>query len=185
MKILAIAGSNSEASINRELVAYAANLTGHQVTLIDMLAYDELPLYSSARQQRDGFPQAIQELYALIQAHDGVMIASPEHNGSLPAAFKNVIDWLSRINMKWLGGKPVVAMSTSPGPNGGKTNLTHLASLLPWWGAHLTGTYSLGNFFQQMDRSTGTLAAAEQERLMQIVAEFNAALAPMPVLQAA
>lgn len=185
MKILAIAGSNSETSINRDLVAYAAELTGQQVTVIDMLAYDELPLYSAARQQRDGFPPAIQALYELIQAHDGVMIASPEHNGSLPAAFKNVIDWLSRINMKWLGGKPVVAMSTSPGPNGGQTNLNHLASLLPWWGANLIGTYSLGNFFQQMDRASGTLAAAEQERLMPIVTEFNAALTPQPVLQAA
>lgn len=183
MKLLAIAGSNSPQSINTRLVAYAAGLSQAQATVIDMLAYDELPLYSAERQQRDGFPPEIQALFELIQAHDGILIASPEHNGSMPAVFKNVIDWLSRIDMKFLGNKPVVVMSTSPGPNGGSTNLNHLASLLPWWGAQLVGSYSLGRFYDQFQAEG--LVEAEQLRLQELIDRFDAALQPHRVLQAA
>lgn len=182
MKILAIAGSNSENSINKTLLSYAAGLTGQEVTLLDMLDFDAVPLYSPGRQQRDGFPAEIQRLYQLIQAHDGVMLASPEYNGSIPAAFKNVIDWLSRVNMRFLADKPVLVMSTSPGPNGGKTMLTHLVSLLPWWGAKLTGSYSLGRFYEAMP--AGELSPDARAELDEVLAGFQAALSA-PVLQAA
>ncbi|MEZ0369923.1 MAG: NADPH-dependent FMN reductase [Candidatus Sericytochromatia bacterium] len=185
LKILALAASNSPQSINRELVARAAALSHFEATVMDLTAYDEIPIYSTERQQRDGFPPEIQELYTMIQAHDGLMIASPEHNGSMPAVFKNVIDWLSRINMKFLSDKPLLLLSTSPGPRGGSTNLEHLAKLVPWWGAQLTGTYSLGNFYQQLDRESGKFAPEAEEKLQSLVAEFEQSLLPRHLLQAA
>lgn len=183
MKILAIAGSNSENSINRQLVAHAAGLSRYEATVLDLTGFDDVPIYSPARQQRDGFPAEIQELFALIQAHDGILLASPEYNGSMPAVLKNVIDWLSRIEMKFLGNKPVLAMATSPGPNGGGTNLKNLLSLLPWWGAQLTGSYSLGKFYEHM--SAGQLSNEETQKLAQEMAAFDAAVAAARVLQAA
>lgn len=189
MKILALAGSNSPNSINKALVSLAAAQTGHQATVLDMTLYDNLPLYSSERQQRDGFPLEIQQLYELIQASDGMLIASPEHNGSMPAVFKNVIDWLSRMNMKFFGQKPVLLMSTSPGPNGGSTNLKTMASLVPWWGAKLTGSFALGSFYQHYDAETQSLSETEQFRLNQELLVFETDLqaenASQPVLQAA
>ena len=183
MKLLALAASNSPQSINKQLLAYAAGLSQYPASLIDLTRFDDTPIYSSARQQRDGFPPEIQELFELIQAHDGLLIASPEHNGSMPAVFKNVIDWLSRIEMKFLGGKPVLLMSTSPGPNGGSTNLKTLASLLPWWGAHLSGSYSLGKFYDNM--VDGQLSGEEAEKLTTAMAAFDAAVTPAPALQVA
>lgn len=174
MKILALAGSNSPQSINKDLVAYAAQLSGLPFTLLDLTAYDEVPLYSTQRQQRDGFPPEIEALYALIQAHDGLLIASPEHNGSMPAVFKNVIDWLSRIQMKFLGQKPVLLLSAAPGPNGGRTNLQTLASLVPWWGANLVGSYSLGRYAEMMQK--GVLAETEQAQLQGQLNAFVKAL---------
>jgi NAD(P)H-dependent FMN reductase len=143
-------------------------------TLLDLTAYDDVPLYSTLRHQRDGFPPEIEALYALIQAHDGLLIASPEHDGSMPAVFKNVIDWLSRIQMKFLGQKPVLLLSAAPGPNGGRTNLQTLASLVPWWGANLVGSYSLGRYAEMMQR--GVLAEAEQAQLQGQLNAFGKAL---------
>lgn len=183
MKILAIAGSNSRQSINKTLVSYAAGLSRAEATIIDMSAYDNTPIYSSERQQRDGFPAEITALFELIQAQDGILLASPEHNGSMPAVLKNVIDWLSRINMKFLGNKPTILMSTSPGPNGGQTNLATMSTLASWWGAKLIDSYSLGRFYEQMQ--AGELQGSERERLLTSIAQFDAALQEQPLLQAA
>ncbi len=183
MKVLAIAGSNSRQSLNKSLVAYAAQLSQAEATLIDMRSFDNTPLYSAERQQLDGFPAEIKALYEQLQVYDGFLLASPEHNGSIPAVLKNVIDWLSRIDMKFFGNKPLVLLSTSPGPNGGQTNLKTMSSLVPWWGAQLIDSYSLGNFHQHM--LNGELQNPERERLFAIVSRFDEALQSTPVLQAA
>ena len=79
------------------------------------------------------------------------MIAVPEHNGFMPAFLKNVIDWLSRLSTTETGffgthNIPVLLLSTSPGANGGATSLQTLHSLMPWWGAEVKATFSLGCF---------------------------------------
>lgn len=185
MKLLVLVGSNQANSINRQLADYAASLSGYDYTVIDMLRFDETPLYSSQRQQSQGFPAEIQELYAQIRQHDALIIASPEHNGSIPAVFKNVIDWLSRLQMKFLGNKPVLLMSTSPGANGGKTNLAHMAQLLPWWGAASIQTYSLGGFYQVFDAEAQSLQQPEASELKSKVLELNAQMSGIVKLKSA
>ena len=101
-------------------------------------------------------------------------MASPEYNGSLPAAFKNVVDWLSRMDMKVFHHKPVMALSTSPGRNGGATNLAQLEKLLPWWGAELTGIFSLPRFNETFN--DGQLPAEFAEPLKAQVEAFEAAV---------
>ncbi|MGB0521629.1 MAG: NADPH-dependent FMN reductase [Flammeovirgaceae bacterium] len=176
-KILAIVGSNSSKSINRKLAAYAIELAGDaQVALIDMQDFD-IPIYSPDRQAQEGFPPEIETLFAKIQEQDALIIVSPEYNGSIPAAFKNVIDWLSRINMKFLGNKPVLLLSTSPGKNGGATNLKNMKPLLGWWGGRVVDSYSLGNFHQVYDAEqkqlTGEAALKLQELVQRLVNEIN------------
>lgn len=180
-RLLALAASNNPDSINRELVAYAASqIPDADVTLLDMQPYSDIPLYSPVRQQRDGFPPEIQQLYALLKEYDGILLASPEYNGSMPAAFKNVVDWISRIDMQFFGQKPLLLLSTSPGPNGGASNLRHLASLVPFWGAQLTGSYSLGSFQAHFDRALGRLDDAEQARLQEELGRFSHTLSTSP-----
>jgi chromate reductase, NAD(P)H dehydrogenase (quinone) len=53
-----------------------------------------------------------------IAAADGLLLATPEYNNSIPGVFKNAIDWLSRPSadiQRVFGGKPVALMSASPG----------------------------------------------------------------------
>jgi NAD(P)H-dependent FMN reductase len=183
LNVLVLVGSNNPTSINRELAAYAASLMTAQVTLMDMQAFDDIPVYSPRRQQVEDFPPAIQDLFALIQRQDALLIASPEYNGTIPAAFKNVIDWLSRIQMAFLGQKPTLMLSTSPGANGGATNLEHMAGLAPRWGAQVTGTYSLGKFHDHFDANAKKLAEPEYQRLLDQVSQLERA-AKASLLQA-
>ena len=109
------------------------------------------------------------------------MIASPEYNGSIPAAFKNVIDWISRVNMKFLGDKPVLLLSTSPGKNGGATNLAQMAKLLPWWGAQLVENQSFGNFNEIYDSESNKVIGDAAIQLQELAAKLENAIETVAV----
>mgnify|MGYP001121929032 CR=1 FL=1 len=179
-KVLILVASNSETSINRELGTYVAKQLQAKIELLDMLAFDELPLYS-ARRQDEGFPDAVLKFFEQLKQFDGVVIVSPEHNGSVPAVFKNLIDWTSRLDMKFLGQKPVMLLSTSPGKNGGSTNLATLASLVPWWGARLIGRLSIGSYFEKMNRETQSLEPETALALKTLTTQFENILTSIPI----
>ena len=103
------------------------------------------------------------------------MIASPEHNGMMPAFFKNMMDWLSRAGGKIFQEKPVLLMSTSPGPRGGQTNLQNMKNVFPYWGATAVfADFSVGSFFQAYDAAAGTFTNPEDEaRLQEAVTAYE------------
>ena len=112
---------------------------------------------------------------ALFSEYDAFIIATPEHNGGMPAEFKNLIDWVSRLgdlqNPMFATKKPVFLLSTSPGPNGGATNLQTLTQLMPWWGADIKGTYSLGSFYDHF--IDGALNDEKEQALTKLVTDFT------------
>lgn len=171
--ILAFSGSNSSTSINQQLVQYTAKLvSGASVEIEDIRNYP-LPIFSLDL-EKEGFPENLEAFKNKIQAADAYIISSPEHNGSTPAVFKNLIDWLSRIEKNVFADKPVLLMSTSPGGNGGASNLQLLVKQLPYQGANIVSTYSLGGFFDKM--KDGALVDEEQENLSKAVKTFEASL---------
>jgi chromate reductase len=164
-KTLAFAGSNSSTSINKQLVNYAASLI-EGVDVIDLRDYDA-PIYSQDLEKSEGINQNIQKLYDLIKGYESVIIASPEHNGLPPAFLKNTLDWLSRCKGDgFLKDKKVALLSTSPGGFGGKNNLANLKNIMPYWGANIVGTYSLGKFFENMDSETNTLKSEDEKEAL-------------------
>jgi chromate reductase len=66
-----------------------------------------------------GMPPAVLALRERIRRADGVLIATPEYNFSIPGVFKNVLDWVSRGEDQPFANKPVAILSASPGPVGG------------------------------------------------------------------
>ena len=150
-KILCFCASNSQKSLNNDLLVAACDLVDFHDKTYSAMRDIDLPLYSLDL-EAEGYPEEVQAFYDLVDAHDAVIIACPEHNGATPAAFKNLIDWGSRYANKQshnlFDDKPVLLLSTSPGPNGGASNLALLAKLLPWQGANIVGQYSLGNYGQ-------------------------------------
>ena len=162
-KIIAFTGSNNPNSINEKLVqSIIRKYPDQSIEFIDLKRFD-VPIYSQDIEQ-NGIPKPIKKLFQLFTEADAFIIASPEHNG-LPSAFlKNTIDWLSRINQKFIDGKPVLLLSTSPGPTGGKTHLQNLKKLVLQWGGLFVEQYSLGSFDENFDKS-GLVITNQQENI--------------------
>jgi chromate reductase len=115
--VVGLCGSLRAGSVNR-LALRLAGATMPPAMRLDVLDWRGLPVYDGDAEAH-GLPDAVVALQARIAAADAVVIASPEYNHSIPGAFKNVLDWLSRGAAKPLAGKPVALLSASPGPLGG------------------------------------------------------------------
>ena len=152
MKVLAFGASNSKNSINRQLAAYAASLVDGDVEtdVIDLNDYD-MPLYSIDVEQASGIPGQVRKLFRKIGDSDAVIISFAEHNGSYTAAYKNIFDWCSRIDQKVFQNKPVVFLSTSPGPGGAASVLAAATGSAPFFGAELKGSLSVPSFQDNFD----------------------------------
>ena len=146
-KILAIGGSNSKDSINKKLAAYAANQIKDSKTIVADLNEFELPLYGVDLEKETGIPENAMKLNGYLEAVDGIVISMAEHNGSFTAAFKNAIDWLSRIDQKVWKDKPMFLMATSPGGRGGATVLGAAKKSFPFLGGNVITDFSLPSFY--------------------------------------
>ncbi|WP_125704183.1 NAD(P)H-dependent oxidoreductase [Lacticaseibacillus daqingensis] len=109
MKLVAIAGSIADESYNRKLVTYIASHFA-QLADIEILSINDVPMFSQDDDQTDSAP--IQYLTHKIEAADGVILATPEHNHTLAPVLKNVIEWLS-FNVHPFTNKPVLIVGAS------------------------------------------------------------------------
>ena len=151
MKLLAFAASSSSKSINKQLATYAASLVlGASVEILDINDY-EMPLFSQDREDELGQPDAAKAFFAKLGQADAIIISFAEHNGSYTAAYKNLFDWTSRIDMKLFQNKPMVLLATSPGPGGAKTVLTAATGSAPYFAADVKASLSIPNFFDNFD----------------------------------
>jgi chromate reductase len=143
--IVGLSGSLRRHSFNSALLASAATLMPPDATLA-IETIRGIPLYDADLESDAGVPAPVEALKARIAAADGLLLATPEYNNSMPGVFKNAIDWLSRPNAdiaKVFGGKPVALIGASPGGFG--TILAQNAWLpvlrtlgtRPWFGAKL------------------------------------------------
>jgi NAD(P)H-dependent FMN reductase len=145
-KVIALGGSNSRKSINKVLATYVANqLENSEVLVTDLNDFD-LPLYGIDAEKENGIPEDAIRLNNLIASADGLVISLAEHNGSYSTAFKNVYDWVSRIDRKVWKNKPMLLMATSSGARGGATVLQSAKAGFPYMGANIVADFSLPSF---------------------------------------
>lgn len=175
-RIIAFAGSNSSTSINVQLVKYASSLVAHaDVEHIDLRDYDS-PIYSSDI-EKAGIPQAIRDFVKKLSEADAYIISTPEHNGSLTAFFKNIVDWSSRVDGKFFGGKPALLLSTSGGPRGAAGSLADLSNKMKYFAGEVTTTFSLGSFYDTFNQEEGVISDSQQaSRLNDAVGQLEKAL---------
>lgn len=115
LRILGISGSLRRGSHNSNLLRAAAELLPPGVELEVYDGLRDLPPYD-ADQDLDPAEDAVQQLREAIAAADGVLIATPEYNGSIPGLLKNALDWASRpFPDNALRGKPVAVIGASTG----------------------------------------------------------------------
>ena len=118
--LIGISGSLRQGSFNTALLRAARDLMPDGATL-EIRSIADIPLYNGDLEQRDAVPAAVTSLKDAIATADGLLIATPEYNNSIPGVLKNTIDWLSRPASdipRVFGGKPVALMGASPGPFG-------------------------------------------------------------------
>jgi len=145
-KILAFAGSNSKASINKQLATYAANLIDSvEVEVLDLNDF-ELPLYSVDQESEHGIPDTAKRFLEHVHSSDGIVLSLAEHNGAYTAVFKNVLDWASRVGGKLWSDKPMLVMATSPGARGGINVLNIAKGYFEYMGGQIISSYSLPSF---------------------------------------
>lgn len=145
--IIALAGSNSSTSINKQLATYASKLVkGVKVTILNLNDF-EMPIYSSDREKKSGFPDEAVAFVEHIKNSDGIVISLAEHNGAYSTAFKNVFDWASRVEAKTFFGKPMLLMASSPGGRGGASVLEMASDRFPRHDANIVGKFSLPSFY--------------------------------------
>ncbi|MEU2750056.1 NAD(P)H-dependent oxidoreductase [Streptomyces collinus] len=120
VRILALVGSLRAGSHNRQLAEAAVKLApeGAEVNLYEGLA--EIPFYNEDIDVEGSLPAAAARLREAANAADGLLLFTPEYNGTIPAVLKNAIDWLSRpYGAGALSGKPVAVVGTAFGQYGG------------------------------------------------------------------
>jgi NAD(P)H-dependent FMN reductase len=162
-KIITIAGSNSQKSINKRLLFYSSSLIENvEIIPIDLNDYD-MPIYGVDYETEYGIPTAAKELNELLDKADGFILALAEHNGTYTSVFKNTLDWLSRANIKVWRDKPTFLMATSPGGRGGATVLEAAVSYFPYLGANVTGHFSLPSFFDNFSEDAVSNAEFKEE----------------------
>lgn len=127
MKVIAISGSLRQASFNTGLLRAAQELAPDDME-IEIGDISEIPLYN-ADEQAMGFPASVQQLSDKIRVADGVLIATPEYNYSIPGGLKNAIDWISRADNQPFNGKPIAIMGASMGNLGTARAQYHLRQI--------------------------------------------------------
>jgi chromate reductase, NAD(P)H dehydrogenase (quinone) len=137
-KILVFAGSVRTGAYSGKTADAATKelaLQGAEVTRISLADYP-LPIMDQDLEVEKGVPENAFKLARLIATHDGLLIASPEYNSSIPPLLKNTIDWVSRIHkdggrpFKPYAGKIAALCSSSDGNFAGARGLYHLRSVL-------------------------------------------------------
>ncbi len=145
-KVLAFAGSNSSTSINQQLLDHVVGrIQGHEIKEIKLTDYP-LPIYSADLEKNEGFPINATIIKNLIADSDALVVAVNEHNGGPSAFFKNIIDWLSRVNKNFLAGKKILLISTSPGQRGAKSSLEYARNIFGRFGGEVIESFSLPSF---------------------------------------
>ncbi|MEQ9246447.1 MAG: NADPH-dependent FMN reductase [Nitratireductor sp.] len=137
-KILVFAGSIRTGAFSGQTADAAMKelaQQGAEVTRISLADYP-LPIMDQDLEKEKGIPENAYRLGRLIAAHDGVLIASPEYNASIPPLLKNTIDWVSRISkdggkpLRPWAGKSIGLCSSSDGNFAGIRGLYHLRAVL-------------------------------------------------------
>jgi chromate reductase, NAD(P)H dehydrogenase (quinone) len=186
--ILVIPGSARGQALSKRLADAALpaiQRAGGVATGIDLGQF-ELPLYQADLEARDGLPTAARQLQALIERHRGLLIASPEYNGSMPPLLLNALDWCSRTDpdnpsssgLAIFADKPAALLGSSPGALGGVRALIQVRDLLGYLGMIvIPQQLTVPRAHQAFDAAGGLIDPTQRARLEAVAAALVRAAA--------
>ncbi|RZV60272.1 MAG: NADPH-dependent oxidoreductase, partial [Flavobacteriaceae bacterium] len=167
--------SNSKESINKKLAMYVADqIDNANPTILDLNDF-ELPVYGIDLENEHGIPVKAKEFLDTLKASDGIILSLAEHNGAYSTAFKNIFDWMSRIDGKLWSDIPMLLMATSPGKRGGATVLEIAKGRFPYMGGNIVADFSLPSFFDNFSED-GLADASLAQELKLAISKFEESL---------
>ena len=124
--IIGIAGSLRRGSFNAALLRAAKALTPAG-TEVEIASIAGIPVYDADVESEHGAPAPVAALKEQIAGAAGLLLVTPEYNGSIPGGLKNAIDWVSRPARdipRVFGDKAVAIMGATPGMGGTRLSQT-------------------------------------------------------------
>lgn len=170
-RIAIIVGSTRRDSINRQLAKALAKL-GEDRLDVSFVEIGDLPLYS--QDIETDLPTPVSRMKAQLEAADGILIVTPEHNRSIPAALKNAIDWAARPwgKSSW-PGKVAAVIGATPGAIGTSIAQLHLRQILGAQGVLVMGGEAYITFKPDLVAADNTITDASTRKfLSDFVAQF-------------
>ncbi len=177
MKILAFAASLRKDSYNRKLIGLATEVAREAGAVVDLAEFREfdMPLYDGDVNVAQGLPPGALELNRRIEAVDGIMIASPEYNYSLPGTLKNAIDWISRARPVPIRGKSGLLLAASTSIFGGIRGLWQLRIPLEGLGVFLyPDMFALSSAAKAFDEKGRIIDPVSTDRMTTLVRSYVA-----------
>ncbi|MFC3927689.1 flavocytochrome c [Streptococcus caprae] len=126
MKLIGIVGTNANHSYNRMLLQFMQQHFAKKAD-IEILEIKDIPMFDETNDQTDSAP--IQLFNEKITAADAVIIATPEHNHTIPSSLNSLLEWLS-FNIHPLAGKPTMIVGASYDVQGSSRAQLHLRQIL-------------------------------------------------------
>ena len=182
MRILAISGSLRAGSHNTRLLRAAEELLDARGA--DVLEFDALravPPYDED-DDREPAPPAVATFRDAIAGADGVVIATPEYNSSIPGQLKNALDWASRpIATNVFRNKPVAVIGASTGMFGAVWAQAELRKVLAAMGARVVeGELPVGHAHTRFDQEGRLTDDDVREKLGTILDTLVTEVRPQP-----
>ena len=126
LKLIAIVGTNSKRSTNRQLLQYMQKHFADKAE-IELVEIKDLPVFNKPADKQ--IPAEAMEIVAKIEAADGVIIGTPEYDHSIPAVLMSALAWIS-YGVFPLLNKPVMITGASYGTLGSSRAQLQLRQIL-------------------------------------------------------
>jgi len=172
-KIVAFGASSSTKSINKRFSVYASNqFDGVDKLILDLNDF-EMPIYSEDKENGFGIPKEALKFYNILKESDGIIISFAEHNGSYTVAFKNIFDWISRIDKIVWWNKPMLLLSTSDGIRGAVSVLEMAHQRISFEHKFNIPMFSLPNFSKNFNDREGILNSDLKKSFLEACEKFK------------
>ncbi|BBP10084.1 NADPH-dependent FMN reductase [Streptococcus mitis] len=126
LKLIAIVGTNSKRSTNRQLLQYMQKHFAEKAE-IELVEIKDIPVFNKPANKQ--VPVEILEIAVKIEEADGVIIGTPEYDHSIPAVLMSALAWLS-YGIYPLLNKPIMITGASYGTLGSSRAQLQLRQIL-------------------------------------------------------
>jgi fumarate reductase flavoprotein subunit len=116
MELAIIVGNNSKLSYNLKLAKYMQARYSEPLS-INLATVNDLPMFNVDSFKDGSIAEEVSLFHDKLASADGLIIATPEYNYSIPASLKNALEWMSTAYYPFKN-KPVMIVGCALGTLG-------------------------------------------------------------------